>query len=242
MFSEMVAGINIQRFVKNMSNKNNYVTKRQLKAVKSRGDRHSTTVTGNYWGLFPQRLPIGPVKGKKQVKEPEPTGPVKVENMTISIDLSVKNTSHHEDFIHKLISYVKLERVEKAFEVLSTAEKILRALAKAKFKNVAVIKLDGEVLYEHPEKFYDTKDAIKILIEQIHHQKQKGNNVFMELLSHEHKDCLIEVEVSRVHLELTHDIFIRFQGVLKEEYFRRIINYFEENLEIENIENDWKNA
>jgi len=225
-----------------MSKKNDFVTDRQLKAVKSRGKGHRTTVTGNYLGLFPDKPSIGPVKGKKQVKEPEPSGPVQVENMTISIDLDVKNISHHEDFIHKLISYIKLDRVEKNFEVLSTAEKILRALAKAKFKNVAVIELDGKVLYEHPEKFYDTQDAIKILIEHIHHQKEKGNNIFMEILSHEHKDCLIEVEVSRIHLELTHDIFIRFHGVLKEEYFRRIINYLEEHLEIENIENDWQNA
>ena len=225
-----------------MSKKNDFVTNRQLKAVKSRGSRHSTTVTGNFLGIFPDRSPIGPVKGKKQVKEPEPSGPVQVENMTISIDLDVKDISHHEDFIHKLISYVKLDRVEKSFEVLSTAEKILRALAKAKFKNVALIELDGKVLYEHPEKFYDTQDAIKILIEHIHHQKQKGNNIFMEIISHEHKDCLIEVEVSRIHLELTHDIFIRFHGVLKEEYFRRIINYLEDNFEIENIENDWQNA
>jgi hypothetical protein len=225
-----------------MSKKNNYVTKRQLKAVRSRGDRHSTTVTGNYLGLFPDRPQVGPVKGKKQVKEPEPSGPVHVENMTISIDLDVKNISHHEDFIHKLLSSVKLERVEKSFEILSTAEKILRALAKAKFKNVALIELDGKVLYEHPEKFYDTKDAIEILIEHIHHQKQKGNKIFMELLSYEHKDCLIEVEVSRIHLELTHDIFIRFHGVLKEEYFRRVINYLEDHLDIEDIEESWINA
>jgi hypothetical protein len=225
-----------------MSKKNDFVTDRQLKAVKSRGNRHSTTVTGNYLGLFPDKPPIGPVKGKKQIKEPEPSGPVQVENMTISIDLDIKNISHHEDFLHKLISYVKLDRVEKNFEVLSTAEKILRAFAKAKFKNVALIELDDKVLYEHPEKFYDTQDAIKILIEHIHHQKEKGNKIFMEIISHEHKDCLIEVEVSRIHLELTHDIFIRFHGVLKEEYFRRIINYLEDNLAIENIENDWQNA
>jgi hypothetical protein len=222
----------------NISKKNDFVTNRQLKAVKSRGDRHSTTVTGNYLGLFPDKPSIGPVKGKKQVKEEKTTGPVNVENMTISIDLDVKDISHNEDFIQMLLSYIKLDRVEKDFEVLSTAEKILRALAKAKFKNVALIELDDKVLYEHPEKYYDIKDAIKILIEEIH-QKENGNKIFMELLSHEHKDCVIEVEVTRVHLEWMHDIFIRFHGVLEEEYFRRVINYLEDHLEIEDIEKSW---
>jgi hypothetical protein len=225
-----------------MAKKNDFVTDRQLKAIKSRGNRHKTTVTGNYFGIFPEKLSLRSSKGKKKIKEEKSAGPVKIENMTISIDLDVKDVKHHEDFIHKLMSQVKLDRVEKSFEVLSTAEKILRALAKAKFKNVALIELDGSVLYEHPEKFYDIDDAIKILIDDIHNKKEIGNKIFMELLSHEHKDCLIEVEVSRVHLEWTHDIFIRFHGVLQEEYFRRIINYLEDHLEIENIENEWTDA
>ena len=78
--------------------------------------------------------------------------------MTISIDLDVKDVSHDDDFMQMLMAHIGLDKVEKDFEVLSTAEKVIRAFAKAKFKNVAAIELDGNELYSHPENFYDTKN------------------------------------------------------------------------------------
>ena len=114
----------------------NYSSKRQLKAVTSHGSRHSSTISGNFIGIFPEPLDIPSKESKKHEKKKKPTGKNLVENMTISIDLDVKDIPHNENFVQKLISLVGLEKAEKDFELLSTAEKIIRSLAKAKFKNV----------------------------------------------------------------------------------------------------------
>jgi hypothetical protein len=62
------------------------------------------------------------------------------------------------------------------------------------------------------------------------------------MLSKEHLGCQVEVKVSRVHLPWMHDILIKIEGELPEEYFRRVINYLEAHLEIEDIEDEWKKS
>ena len=225
-----------------MSKIDDYSTKRQLKAMKSHGERYSSTITGNFLGIFPEPLDIHPTSTKKHGEKQKPTKKNMVENMTISIDLDVKDISHNENFIQKLVSLAGLDKVEKDFEVLSTAERIIHALAKAKFKNVVTIELGGERIYHDPENFFDTDKAINHLIKEIHHKKQPGDKIFMELLSFEHSECTVDVNLTKIHRPWVHDILIKFQGVLPEEYFRRVINYLERNLEIEDIESKWKNA
>ena len=189
-------------------------------------------------GIFPEPLieysPYPKPSGKEE-KRPE-----LMEDMTISIDLDVKDIPHHDDFLQMLAAIVGLDKVEKDFEVLSTAEKIIRALAKAKFKNVVTIELDGEVLYHNPEDFYDTDDAIKQLISEIKEREGRDSIIYMELLSRDHKGCRAEVKVSRYHMTWTHDILITIGGTLKEKYFREIMNYLEDHLDIEDIEDEWR--
>lgn len=225
-----------------MSRGGDYTTKRQLKAITSHGKHHSSTITGNALGIFPELLQLGTEKDKKPTDKEKPKGPIILENMTISIDLNVKNLAHSEGFIHMLSENLGIVKMKKDFELLSTTEKIIRALAKGKFKNVAKIELDDEILYRHPEKFYDVDEAIKEMMMDIHNESRVGKVIFVHMLSKDFKDCEVEVKVSRVHLPWFHDILIKFQGELQEEYFRRVINYLENNLEIDNIEKDWKDA
>ena len=228
-----------------MSKKDNYLSKRQLKAITTHGNRHSSTVTGSSLaGIVPLLPSISGKKSKhkKHDKDDKTKESEFVENMTISIDLDVKNISHSDGFVQILSSSIGIVKVKKNFEVLSTAEKIIRAFSKAKFKNVATIELDGEELYHNPKNFYDADKAIKTLIEEIHNRKQPGNKIQMELLSLDHKDCSVDVKVSSAHLPWIHDILIKFHGTLPDEYFRRIINYLEDHLDIENIEKEWRNA
>jgi hypothetical protein len=224
-----------------MSKKGDYSDKRQLRAITSHGKRHSSTVTGSLWGIAPERPDLGGSEKKKKSKKKKKESQILVENMTISIDLDVKNLRHSEGFIQKLSSSLGVVRVKKDFHVLSTAEKIIRALAKGKFKNVGTIKLEDDVLYHHPEKFYDIDDALEKLMKVIN-KKKTGDHIFMNLLSKEHKDCTVDVKVSCLHMPWMHDILIKFHGELPDEYFRRVINYLEDHLKIENIENDWKEA
>jgi hypothetical protein len=225
-----------------MSKEDQFVTKRQLKAITVHGNRHSSTITGNALGIFPEPLNLPATEVKKDTSEESKTDHDLVENMIISIDLDVKEISHHDGFIEMLMGIVGINKVEKNFEVISTAEKTIRAMAKAKFKNIATIVLNNEVIYNQPEDFYDIDKGIEQLIQTVHDKNSIGNNIFIRLLSEEHKDCIVEVKVSRVHLPWVHDILIKFKGVLPDEYFRRVINYLEDHLEIEDIESRWNNA
>ena len=225
-----------------MSRKDDYVTKRQLKAIKTRGKRHSSTIVGNMMGIFPEPLVVYSPYPKKHKGERKVLTSDMLEDMTISIDLDVKDVPHGDDFLRMFAAIVGLDRVEKDFEVLSTAEKVIRALAKAKFKNVVTMELDGEEIYHCPEDFYDSSDAIEQLLEELKDPERSGNNITISLLSQDHKDCIVGVKISRLHMTWTHDILITFHGVLAEKYFRRVINYLEDHLEIENIEDEWEKA
>ena len=119
---------------------------------------------------------------------------------------------------------------------------LLKVRLYEKFKNVNTIDLDGKNIYHDPQNYFDSDEAIKHLIEKIHDQQNGGNTITMELSSQEHDKCTVAVKVTRIHLPWVHDILIKFHGILPEEYFRRVINYLEENLEIEDMENEWKNT
>ncbi len=221
-----------------MSKSGDYIGKRQMKAITVHGKHHSTTVAGNAWGIFPERLDILVKDRKRTAKKKKPEN--MLENMTISIDLNVKNITHSEGFVKLLSDNLGIVRIKKDFEVLSTTEKLIRAFVKAKFKNVAIIELDGVILYNHPEKFYDANKAITVMMENIHSKRSKGQEIILKMLSKEHKNCEINVKVSRIHLPWVHDILIRIEGVLSEEYFKRIVNYLEGHLKIEKIVDEWK--
>ncbi len=224
-----------------MATEENFNTKRQLKAVTSHGKRHKSTVVGNMLGIFPEPLiEYSPTKPKEERRAPRLSD--MLEDMTISIDLDVEDISHYDDFISMLTSIVGLDRVEKDFELLSTAEKVLRALKKAKFKNVVTMELDGEEVYHCPEDYYDSEDAIELLIKELNEPKRPGNDISISLLSKDHTDCLVKVSITRYHMRWTHDILITLHGMLPEKYFRTIINYLEDNLEIEELEDEWTKA
>ena len=225
-----------------MTQQNDHVARKQLKAITSHGKRHSSTISGNVRGegIFPQ--PLYTPKVKKAVKRSKAKGRHFVEHMTISIDLDVKDGNHNEGFLKLLKTVTGLIMVERNFELLSTTEKVIRALAKAKFKNVATLVMDSEEIYHHPEDHYDFETALQRLIKTVHERGEGeiGNMIYLELLSNDHRDCSVEVKISRVHTKWVHDILIKFNGILPEEYFRRVINYLEDHLEIEGIENRWR--
>ncbi len=215
-----------------------YESRKQMRAVTSHGKKHSSTITA----LFPAP-PELPEKKPKRVhsKKRIPKGDTILDHMSISIDLNVEEHIPDETLIDKLRDFLGVERVEKEYEVLETTMKIIRAFHKAKFKNVNLIRLDGEEIYNNPRDYFDSDEAIDTIIRHIKENGKSGNFIHMYLSSEEHP-CKAEVEVSRVHLPFTHDILITFDGELENEYFRRVINYLEDHLAIEDMDNEWSKA
>jgi len=224
-----------------MSSDDTYRAKRQLKAVTSHGKRHNSTISGI--GIFPEALPL-PMKERKKEAQKKKRMFKHMENMTISIDLDVKDIDHDENFLQKLLDKLGLDEVIKDFEVLSTAVMVLRAFNKAKIRNVMTIKLDDDTIYKHPDDYYDVDTAIEVMIIEINDCKGKreGDTITMELLSAAFEELWVEVKVSRIHMPWRHDILIKFHGEMDGEYFVRVINYLEEHLKIDNIEKDWSRA
>jgi len=215
-----------------------YRAKRELKAVTSHGKRHSATISGI--GIFPEPLEL-PIKVRR-TKEVKKKVHRHVENMTISINLDVKDIDNDETLLEKLMEKLGLDEVVKDFEVLDTSTKVLRALARAKIKNVMTIKLDNETIYKNPDDYYDVDTAIEVIMMEIKDRKGHGNTINMELLSGTFEDLWVEAHVSRIHMPWTHDILIKFHGEMDGEYFVRVINYLEDHLKIGDMEKEWKKA
>ncbi len=216
-----------------------YNSKRELRAISSRGKRHSSTVSGI--GIFPTGLDL-PVRERR--KDPKKEKPLfkSVENSVISIDLDAEDIDVDETLMEKLTEKLGIDNVVKDFEALNTSTKILRALAKAKIKNVMYIKLDGSTIYEAPDEYYDIDEAIDAVMNEIHVQDNSGDHIYMELVSADFDGMWVEVNVQRVHLPWRHDILIKFHGEMSGEYFLRVINYLEEHLKIDNLEKEWTKA
>lgn len=222
-----------------MSKETDYTAKRQLRAITSRGKDHNSTISGV--GIFPEPL-FDSIATRTKKERKKKAMYKKIENVTISIDLDVKQRTHSDNFLDKMMNIAGVKKVEKDFELVSTAEKVLRALAKAKFKNVNSIELDQEELYYNPTDFYDSNDAIDIMIKEIKDNEGRGSEIYAELTSADFEDCMANVIIKKTHMVWYHDILIMFDGQLPGEMFLRIINYLEENLEIEDIEKEWERA
>jgi hypothetical protein len=222
------------------SEDDSYRAKRELKAVTSRGSRHRSTISGI--GIFPEPLDL-PVRERRRRKKVEEKRMFKqLENAAISIDLDVEDIDVDETFLERLTERLGIDNVEKDFEVLQTASKVLRALAKAKIRNVMYLKLDGETIYENPDDYYDVDEALDAIMNEIKVQESSGDRITIDLLSADFEDLWVEVKVNRVHLPWRHDVLIKFHGEMNGEYFLRVINYLEEHLKIEDIEKEWRKA
>ncbi|RLF45887.1 MAG: hypothetical protein DRN29_05925, partial [Thermoplasmata archaeon] len=81
-----------------------------------------------------------------------------LKNIELSLDINVeKSVVPSNFFLKKIEDLTGYKKIEENFEIIPTAELMARALAKAKFKNMMRIVLDGKVIYEHPEKGNDIR-------------------------------------------------------------------------------------
>lgn len=84
-------------------------------------------------------------------------------NVHIKIDFNVKRSEiKPSGFLSKIFGK---KLIMEDFDLLSTTELILRGLAKARFKNIARIVVDGEKLYEHPERETDLRKTMEDISE-----------------------------------------------------------------------------
>ena len=155
-----------------------------------------------------------------------------LKNIELSLDINVeKSVVPSNFFLKKIEDLTGYKKIEENFEIIPTAELMARALAKAKFKNMMRIVLDGKVIYEHPEKGNDIRKTIEMLADMAYHTK-KGKTIELQAMDNK---SIAEIIVKKVHPKKKHAVDIKIKGRIKEELFHRFLNYLKEHLPVEVI-------
>jgi len=165
-----------------------------------------------------------PSKGKNDQHEKEKKF---LKNLHIKFDFDVeKKEIEPPYFISKVIGR---KYFEEEFELFSTAELILRGLAKAKFKNTAKIVVDDKTLYEHPEKKSDLRDIIKSL-KDFKDEIKKGKNLKIEAILLDVGKAKALIKISKIHSDKEHSIDIQIKGKIRKNIYHTFLNYLKENI------------
>ncbi len=156
-----------------------------------------------------------------------------LEDVEISFDMDVerKKIVPSNFLVEKIKEITGYEEIEENFEIIPAAEMAARALSKAKFSNMMTIMMDGEVLYNHPEKKNDIRKSIEMLVEKVHRTKG-GANIEIRAMKSDPK-CIANILISRVHPKKEHSIYVKFDGKIDEELFHRFLNYLKEHMAVE---------
>ena len=150
-----------------------------------------------------------------------------LKNLHIRFDFDVKRKEvDPPSFLSKIISG---KMIEEDFELLPTAELILRGLAKAKFKNTAKIVIDGKTLYDHPEKKSDLRKTIDD-IGEYSSDISKGKNVEITAILTDVEKCTATIKINKIHNVKEHSVDIQIKGKIKKEVYHIFINYLNEKI------------
>ncbi len=150
-----------------------------------------------------------------------------LKNLQIKFDFDVKRKEiDPPNFILK-ITHGKL--IEEDFDLLATAELILRGLAKAKFRNTAKIVIDGKTFYEHPEKKSDLRKTIED-ISEFSSEIIKGKNLEITAILADVEKAIATIKINKVHKKKEHSIDIKINGKIRKEIYHIFLNYLNEKI------------
>ena len=169
--------------------------------------------------------------GKKSDRE---KGRELLKNMHIRLDLDVEQTkiAPSNIFSRFLSKITGNEEVEEHFELFSIADIILRALAKAKFRNTVRIVVDKRILYDHPEVTSDLRKTIDLLEESSQAVKE-GKTIEITAILADVEKCTAEIKIRKIHKIKEHSVDIMMKGEIKRELYNTFLNYLGEKLGIE---------
>ena len=169
---------------------------------------------------------------KKKISEQD-RKKVTLKNLHIKFDFDVKHIEIEPSSIpSKLRSKILGDKfIEEDFDIFKSAEIILRAFAKAKFRNTARIMADGNVLYDHPEDRSDLRETIKGLDDfKVIIEKSKVLEI-VAILSDINK-CTANIVIKKVHSEKDHTVEIKMKGNIRGDLYKTFYNYLNGKLGI----------
>jgi hypothetical protein len=119
--------------------------------------------------------------------------------------------------------------VEEGFDLVPTAELVLRGLAKAKFKNISKIVFDEKTVYHHSNDHPDLRKTIDNF-SWITHDVQNRKSVEVTAISKDGMRSIAIVKIMKIHKEKDHAIDIQIKGGIKKELYHTFQNYLTEKL------------
>ena len=119
--------------------------------------------------------------------------------------------------------------VEEDFELLPTTELILRGLAKAKFRNTAKIVVDGNTLYEHPEKKSDLRKTIED-IDEYSNEIKEGKVLEITAILDDIEKAEAKIKINKVHNIRERSIDILIKGKIRKKVYHTFLNYLNDKI------------
>jgi uncharacterized protein YajQ (UPF0234 family) len=170
---------------------------------------------------------------KTEGKKHRASGEEVLRNLHVRFDLNVGNTKiPSPNFISKFITMITGKGfVEEEFELIPTAELVLRGLAKAKFKNIVKIIFDEKTVYHHSDDHPDLRKTIDDF-SSITHDVHIGRSVEVTAVLKEGLRSTAIVKILKIHKEKDHAVDIQIKGGIKKELYHTFLNYLTENLDL----------
>jgi len=169
---------------------------------------------------------------KEKEKHPPPKKQF-LKNLHIKFDFDVKRTMVQP---RGLISRVMGRKwVEEDFDLLSVTELILRGLARAKFRNIVRIIVDGRILYDHPERKSDLRKTIDDF-DEFSGKISNGKNVELTAVLADVERCTVRIKINKIHNVKKHSVEIQMKGRIREDIYHTFLNYLNEKIGLKDKE------
>lgn len=152
-------------------------------------------------------------------------------NVHVHLDLDVEQTKIKSSnvFSYYFSKIFGLEKVEENFDISAIAEIILRALAKAKFRNTGKINVNSKTVYNHPEVVSDLRKTIEI-IRNLSNLKKEGKTMRINAILFSADKCVADIQIKKVHRLKEHSIDIMMKGKIRSDLYYTFVNYLHEKL------------
>lgn len=158
-------------------------------------------------------------------------------SIELSFDIDVEHTLivPSNFFIHTIKHLTGFTRVQEHFEVIPTAELIVRGLAKAKFHNMTKILLDGKTIYDDPKNGHDLRKTIQLLME-LSDKTKNGKMIKLRAKKDNSETCTADITIRKIHPKKIHAVDIVIKGGIEESLFHEFLNYIKDHLNMKSLE------
>jgi hypothetical protein len=158
-------------------------------------------------------------------------------SIELSFDINVEQTRvvASNFLLNKIKQITGYTRIQEHFEVIPTAELIVRGLAKAKFHNMIKILLDGKTIYDDPKNGHDLRKTIQLLME-LSDKTKDGKIIELRAKKDNREACTADITIRRIHPKKIHAVDIVIKGGIEESLFHEFLNYIKDHLQVKSLE------